>query len=81
MITTTMKGGERRRPSSSNTRIQQQSRDRGVKQKKQNSTRVGSLQSKGPSLNLKPLKIAWSKMDHQGNRGSALWHKVIFFFF
>ena len=40
MITTTVEGGERRRPSSSNTRIQQQSRGRGVKQKKQNSTKV-----------------------------------------
>ena len=34
MITTTVEGGERRRPSSSNTRIQQQCRGRGVKQKK-----------------------------------------------
>ena len=33
-----------------------------------------------PSLNLKPLKIARSKMDHQGNRGIALWHKFFFFF-
>ena len=34
MITTTVEGGERRRPSSSNTRIQQQSCGRGVKQRK-----------------------------------------------
>ena len=33
MITTTVEGAERRRPSSSNTRIQQQSRGRGAKQK------------------------------------------------
>ena len=43
MITTTVEGGERRRPSSSNTRIQQQSRGRGVKQKKQNSTKCWQL--------------------------------------
>ena len=44
MITTTVEGGERRRPSSSNTRIQQQSRGRGVKhKKKQNSTKCWQL--------------------------------------
>ena len=40
---TTMEGGERRRPSSSNTRIQQQSRGRGVKQKNEIPPSVGSL--------------------------------------
>ena len=43
MITTTVEGGERRRPSSSNTRIQQQSRGRGVKQKNKIPPSVGSL--------------------------------------
>ena len=40
MITTTVEGGERRRPSSSNTRIQQQSRSRGVKKNKKNKHKV-----------------------------------------